>query len=79
MNWQSKILKIVAARTRGHDLPEKIFLSSKEFEEFFKEVEPVYRERYGAIVQQEKATKEGWDNILYAGVAVCCDPALETG
>ena len=53
-------------------LNEKIYLTFKDFQEFIKEVEPIYRKRYGGFICDTKAAEEGYDNLLYHGVVVCC-------
>lgn len=51
----------------------RIFLPIEDYKKFIKEIEPKYKKDYGALVADGEASRDGYENVLYRGVAVCLE------
>lgn len=74
---QIKVNQMINERITPENPRPRIFLPKEEWLAFYKEVEPIYIERYGAMVQDEKALKDGFDNIRFQGCAICLSETTE--
>lgn len=52
----------------------RIFIDAELYQRFRDEMLPIYKEKYGALIADQEASEEGWDNILYQGLAICLAP-----
>ena len=70
-NVTQKVDKLINNLTVGTKYPRRIYLHQEEWQEFYKIVEPMHITVHGIPLVDLEATKEGFDNILYRGVAIC--------
>ena len=68
--------EIINSQTRKGVAPKRLFIGPRLYAAFSQAVEPIYREQYGALVMDELALQEGWDNIRYRDIAICLAPDL---
>lgn len=71
MTIAEKIQKILLKSNQQHVRCRALMLCPKEYEEFIKEIEPIYKKKYGGLICDEIMLARGYDNVLFEGVAVC--------
>lgn len=54
----------------------RVLLNPKDYQEFRDAIEPIYKKQWGGFLSEQKATEDGYENILYSGRAVCLDMSL---
>lgn len=50
----------------------RIHLTPEKYIQFLREIEPFYKAKWGSFLTDKKAADEGWENVIYKGMAVCC-------
>lgn len=70
---QQKVQRMILERSKASEYCRRLFLPKDEYMEFYRAVEPEYKKQYGAIVAEQEALKDGYENILFDGWAVCCE------
>lgn len=68
---QSDVDRLINAVASADNPTPRVYLTQKLWEQFLKEVLPVYEARYGGIRVDTKAFEEGHLSVLYRGCAVC--------
>lgn len=68
---QIKVNQMINERITPENPRPRIFLPKEEWLAFFKEIEPIYLERYGSIIEDSGAAKDGFDNVQFKGCAIC--------
>jgi hypothetical protein len=68
-----KVHRLILETARGKG-KIRVFLPPEEYKDFVREVEPLYKQQYGALIAEESAAAEGFENVLFAGAAVCLLP-----
>ena len=63
--------EMINAQMRGGFTPKKVFLEPRLYLAFLTQIEPWHRGRYGALIVDDAASRGGFDNVLYRGVAIC--------
>ena len=68
------IIQEVTDKILGLPMPQdKVFLTHEKFEEFVAAIKPQYIKTYGGLICSERASRDGYANVLYHGIAVCLE------
>lgn len=70
-NIKQKVDKLINELVIGTKYPRRIYLPQEEWQEFYNTIEPIHITAHGAPLIDLEATKEGFENILYRGIAIC--------
>lgn len=69
----NRVNNIIFSQTRGDKKPERIFIGKELFQQFKEECLPIYEAQYGRLISDCKACRDGYENIVFQGAAICLE------
>ncbi len=73
---EQEVSDLINKKATANNPRPRIYLTKNKFELLVDTLEPIYKEKYGALLVDERANLDGYDNILYKGCAVCLATGL---
>lgn len=79
MAISSSMAKKIARRIEMLSSPtyrlRRLVIKRREYASLLKETHAAYHKQYGGYLCDSDAVAEGYDNIVFHGVTVCCEPS----
>jgi hypothetical protein len=78
MTIQQEVLDLINKDKNATNLFPRICLTKEKYTALIEAVEPIYKKQYGSLLVDKDTFEAGFENIVYMGAIVSCEPPLVT-